>query len=144
MKRWLFLAWVGCTGTEPTGPAELIVGTGEYTFEAVADGQDVDIVAGPQGGYHVWVAFLAKNFRKSCVVETQLTLVETSEVLGNPFFFEVDLFPAEEEGWRQYAGLPHQLDKDVVEDQLVQLDVTVSDKDGAEQSGSILVVPRLQ
>lgn len=142
--RWLSLALLGCTGTEATGPAELIVGTGEYAYEAVTPAQDVDIVAGPQGGYHVWVAFLAKNFQKKCVVETQLTLVDSGDVLGEPFFFEVDLFPADEEGWKQYAGLPHQLDKDAVEDQLVRLDVTVSDKDGAEQSGSMEVVPRFQ
>ncbi len=32
------------------------VGTGEKCFEALADGDEVPLMSGPQGGYHVWLA----------------------------------------------------------------------------------------
>lgn len=32
------------------------MGTGEKCFEAVAGGQEVPLMSGPQGGYHMWLA----------------------------------------------------------------------------------------
>lgn len=140
--RWWCVVLAACVGPEFTGPAEIVVGTGEYEYDAVTDGQELPIIAGPQGGYHVWLGFLARNLRKRCVVETTLTFVEGEQAVGNPFFFEVDLFDAED-GWMQYAGLPEQFDKDLVEDQLVRIDVIVSDEDGNEASGAMQIIPRL-
>ena len=31
----------------------ILLGTGEYEFEALGDGDEIDIVYGPQGGYHL-------------------------------------------------------------------------------------------
>jgi hypothetical protein len=120
----------------------VVVGTGEYAYEAVAEGADLPIIAGPQGGYHVWVGLLARNLRRGCVVETQLTLIDSDEAVGNPLFFEVQLFDAED-GWLQYAGLPVVLDPTAVEDQPLRVDLTLTDGDGAEAIGSLSIVPRL-
>ena len=32
---------------------EVLLGTGEYEFETLEDGDEIDIVYGPQGGYHL-------------------------------------------------------------------------------------------
>lgn len=51
----------GCgDGTQGGGEAPWIeVGTGEWTFEPLEDGQDVPLVFGSQGGYHVWASYRA-------------------------------------------------------------------------------------
>lgn len=64
MRRLLLLA-VLLTGC-PTPPAPRIgpdgattfleIGTGETGFTALADGDALELVYGPQGGYHVWGA----------------------------------------------------------------------------------------
>lgn len=41
---------------EPEGPPWLEVGTGSTAFEPLADGDAVELVMGPQGGWHIDVA----------------------------------------------------------------------------------------
>jgi hypothetical protein len=46
---------IGCGGDDPyTGPPELILGTGESSFESLTDGQNIYVVQGPQGGFHLF------------------------------------------------------------------------------------------
>lgn len=58
----LALLLTGCPAPSPArvGPGGattfLEVGTGETAFAALADGDDLELVYGPQGGYHVWGA----------------------------------------------------------------------------------------
>lgn len=40
----------------PPGVGAYEIGTGEKCFEPVADGDEVPLMSGPQGGYHVWLA----------------------------------------------------------------------------------------
>lgn len=134
---------VGCAGGGAAGPADIVLGTGEFEYEAVVDGQDLPIVAGPQGGYHVWLGFLARGVVKHCVVQTDLTRVEDEAVIGNPLFFEADLFEASEAGWLQYAGLPLQFVPEDAEDQLIRVDVTITDDEDDTATASMQVVPRL-
>lgn len=37
----------------PDGPLEIELGTGEVDFEPLADGDEIDVINGPQGGFHV-------------------------------------------------------------------------------------------
>jgi hypothetical protein len=58
----LALGLFGCVGEEPPpGEPALEVGTGTWRFEALEDGQRVDMVRGAQGGWHVWVALRLSN-----------------------------------------------------------------------------------
>jgi hypothetical protein len=52
---------VACTGASgPTPPAPAVeLGTGEESFEALADYDEIFIVQGPQGGYHFTASLLA-------------------------------------------------------------------------------------
>ena len=46
---------------DASGGASLVVGTGEKTFVALDDVAGVPLSEGPQGGYHVWIALLARE-----------------------------------------------------------------------------------
>jgi hypothetical protein len=41
-------------GCPAPGPASVKVGTGELSFSPLTDGDDVEVVLGPQGGYHIY------------------------------------------------------------------------------------------
>jgi hypothetical protein len=60
MRGWaLGLLVVAACGAEPDPPAgepRLELGTGSWRFEALADGQDVELVRGAQGGWHLWIS----------------------------------------------------------------------------------------
>jgi hypothetical protein len=60
---WWFVLVAGCTAQSPADdgedtdveplPSEVTLGTGEDAFVPVDDGDDITIVFGPQGGYHL-------------------------------------------------------------------------------------------
>lgn len=55
---------VGCGGGRnavDAGPPQVELGTGDSEFEAIADGDDIFIVQGPQGGYHFFGSVRARN-----------------------------------------------------------------------------------
>ena len=48
----------GCGEASPEASASMLeVGTGSWRFEAVEDGEVIDLVRGAQGGWHLWVSF---------------------------------------------------------------------------------------
>jgi len=58
---------VGCgSGGGSSEPAadvpRVVLGTGRLAFEALDSGASVPLIAGIQGGFHVWVSFLAYGF----------------------------------------------------------------------------------
>ena len=61
----LGLALAGCGGGDPAaGDLVVELGTGEVGFEPLADEQPVPLVAGPQGGHHVWLSLRAEGLAK--------------------------------------------------------------------------------
>lgn len=48
----LILTLVGCGDDPPNGPGIIEIGTGALDWEPLTEGQDLEIIAGPQGGYH--------------------------------------------------------------------------------------------
>jgi hypothetical protein len=70
MKKWPLVAcalgFFACGGEtrshpQPAGPATLELGTGSWQFEAIEDGQDVELVHGAQGGWHMWISLKVRN-----------------------------------------------------------------------------------
>lgn len=57
-----------CEGTEPT----ITVGTGQYGYEALEDGDPVVVVNGPQGGWHVWTSAIVTASSSTLTVHTTL------------------------------------------------------------------------
>jgi hypothetical protein len=59
--KWVVLFALGACTSEVAAPIsrEVELGTGVTRFEAVEDGVEVPLIAGAQGGHHVWVSIRA-------------------------------------------------------------------------------------
>jgi len=128
------LAAASC-GSEPAASeAPLELGTGEWRFEPLTDGQEVWLVAGSQGGYHVWASFLSEGLSPDGVtldIDTQLAdesrAPETSHVT-------VDM-AASETGGVELLGWPARIWKPgCVMDKLMRLTATITDQSGVRAS----------
>lgn len=78
--------WAGSGGggpCEPGGESEVILGEGQSDYHALDEADVVQVEAGPQGGYHVWIAARLKNLSQS----GSLTLVSGR-------FLDLDYEPA--------------------------------------------------
>lgn len=78
--------WLGCQGdsddSEPSCEGlepSLSLGTGEFHFEAIDDGDAVTLVNGPQGGWHVWTSGLLTGLGP--VVSVLATLVDEQSAI---------------------------------------------------------------
>jgi hypothetical protein len=102
------LVLLGCAGAVPVDDtdheATLELGTGTWRFEPIEDGQEVPLIRGAQGGWHVWLSVRASGLESSTgrlVVELQpgddSTPPEASSV-------GVQLDPPDAEGRRSYLG----------------------------------------
>lgn len=54
----LLIAWLGCadkptTETEGLGPLLIELGTGEWDWEPLDSGDEIPVIQGPQGGFHL-------------------------------------------------------------------------------------------
>ncbi|MGF1467846.1 MAG: hypothetical protein ACFCGT_17135 [Sandaracinaceae bacterium] len=60
MGRWAALvpafAVLAACGPAGSGTASLELGTGTFRFQELQDGDQVDLVRGAQGGWHVWLS----------------------------------------------------------------------------------------
>lgn len=51
----------GGSCVDPSDPGSFELGTGELCFERLSAGQEINVISGPQGGYHLWTAVLCPN-----------------------------------------------------------------------------------
>ncbi len=68
-------------GETPNAP-DFEVGTGEECFEALPENPVVPRVGGPQGGFHVWGAFLCADCPNKVIVNVGLKLVGEDAWVG--------------------------------------------------------------
>ena len=118
------------------------VGTGEEGFESLEEGEEVSIIAGPQGGYHITTAARATGVEGETVLVTgTLRLAATGEYLGPGFSLA---WPYEAvDGKVEATGLLNLLnDPEQARDQEVILSVGVEDDTGAEAWDERIVVAR--
>lgn len=102
MRPWFIVALVVCGcpspepeldgGTWPDGgpcPRELVLGTESEAreFVALSDGAELEINAGPQGGWHVWVSVQARATRQSGTLS--YVLRSGTQVLSAPLRIEL-------------------------------------------------------
>jgi hypothetical protein len=126
---------------KPTGGGDpiVIVGQGQADYLPMEDGEVGQVEAGPQGGYHIWIAIRLKNLRQSGSI-TEVT--GTFPGLG----FDADpykvifTFDQDEGGYCKLPGLRFRLDtpEHPIEELLgkpVEVRVKVTDKDGAVGEG---------
>ncbi|WP_437665326.1 hypothetical protein [Sorangium sp. So ce1182] len=70
----------GCAGgDEAPGQGIVELGTGEWRFEPLADGQEVELAHGAQGGWHLWTSVRTLGLEPEGV-----ELEVTTTVLGDP------------------------------------------------------------
>lgn len=94
----------GCADAPPVEDAALELGTGSWRFEPLEDGQEVELVRGAQGGWHVWISVRVKGMqgeppplRLTVQPADESRAAATSEVL-------LPFDPPRDDGWRQLVG----------------------------------------
>jgi len=132
-----FAGWAG-TGSgdrcEPGGAPEVVVGRGQADFLDFDPGTELQVEAGPQGGYHVWIAARLKNLKQSGSL-IEVTGRAPSLGIDLPSFLVAFSFDPDEGGWCKIYGLRFRLDDDdtPIESLLgqpVEITVTITDPDG--------------
>lgn len=133
------LAGCGVEGDQ----AAVEVGTGESRFEALTQGQEVPLILGVQGGYHVWMSLRATALDPEKVwldVETEVN-GEAANALAI-----TQMQPEDEEasdaavlvGWPVIMADPM-----AVDGHDLNLTVTLTDEDGISATGAVTVRPRM-
>jgi hypothetical protein len=135
---WLALC-VGCgdeggDGSAPGAEQRVVLGTGEAEFEPLDGEPRLRLVAGAQGGFHVWASFLAYGFSsnqidllletrveddpaQSLVMHAHLVLRETTDESGEPA--------------RSFAGFPAQIhDARCAQNERVSVHLALAGADG--------------
>jgi hypothetical protein len=138
-----YKGWSGSGGgdrCEPGGSPEVIVGEGQAAYLPLDEGAVAQVEAGPQGGYHIWLAVRVKNLKQSGTV---------TEVLGRipelgydvPPFSVVFTFDPDEGGYCKIYGLRFRLDDEAhpIESLLgkdLEVTVQLTDTDGDVGTGT--------
>lgn len=97
---------IGCGGEEEPEPdASLIVGTGEVAFEDTKSIDGVPLIAGPQGGYHIWVAVRCRGVGPQQVqIRYGVSDAQSAELLSvEGLRAVVDLLPVD--GWDEWLAM---------------------------------------
>jgi hypothetical protein len=135
----------GCGSPDPelesAGPMlvpseqSVVLGTGEAEFEAIDGEPRLRLVAGVQGGFHVWASFLAYGFASDRVDMVLETLVEDDPSTRLVMRARLSLrgtLDADGEPMQFFAGFPAQVyGARCAQDKRVQVSVTLSDPNGA-------------
>ncbi len=129
--------WAGTQGgdrCEPGGDPEVTVGRGQADYLDFAEGETLQVEAGPQGGYHVWVAARLRNLKQSgSIIELSGRALDRGEDL--PSMTVAFSFDPDEGGWCKIFGLRFRLDDmdtpiDALLGERVSITVTITDPDG--------------
>ena len=118
------------------------VGTGFSTFEAVTDGEPVDVTAGPQGGFHIWTAVVVKDAQLDSVqIALSARFADDESLAGRPSRVAVPLVPLN--GMREHAGMTNFVnDPGAVRGKRIVLRAEVTAADGRAGTAECIVVPR--
>ena len=112
MRRWLAIALLasapltslgGCAEA-PTEEAAIEVGTGSWRFELIEDGQEVALVRGAQGGWHLWISVRVRGIEGDAP-PLRLSLQPADE--SAPAYetdVQLRLDPPDADGWRELVG----------------------------------------
>jgi hypothetical protein len=133
------LLGLGGCGTPPTGPASdtqraVVLGTGEAEFEDMQGEPLLNLVAGVQGGFHVWASFLAYGFSSPDLDLSLTTSVEDapeSRLVMHARSSLRETLDAAGEIAYTFAGFPAQVyEPRCAQGKRVRLEVSLSDAQG--------------
>ena len=139
------------SGCADNGLAEVELGTGEIAFEPISEGQDLELIRGPQGGYHFLVSIRTKNLvggdRGDLGNPTNPTITldvvhdgESLIIIG-PITQGLDAAPVSERPFtHQMTGrfaIVDVADDEQLEGEIVTLSVVVEDSEGVIVEDSV-------
>ncbi len=112
-STFLFVSMLlGCSGEPsepspedcepPSDPQAFEIGTGEHCFARVESGATVPLMAGPQGGYHVWLAVGCTDCGAEVRLRERVFAEDGTEMTGLATESYVDLAG---DAWPQHAGI---------------------------------------
>ena len=135
----LCLLFGGCEG----GPPLVEIGTGASRFEPLEDGQSMPLVAGAQGGFHLWISARARGIDPSDVHLTVVSYPRATERPRQTAFHALEL--AAREGWLERACLVQVLSTpECFQDREVVVAIHVSDGAGRAAHDERVVIPRAE
>lgn len=129
---------------DPCAPGEepaLTIGTGETGFEPLPDDGQLELIHGPQGGYHVVIALEARFIDSSSAVEAELEARIDGEEVGRTLpilTFRCDRVTDALYAWGSlliFDALPEAL-----HGQTAEVSATVRDQTGAEASAQATIL----
>lgn len=119
----------------------LEVGTGVTRFEPLSEGQSIPMIAGAQGGWHLWVAVRSQGLSASRLrLEVATAPVES----GRPRQSSIHVLDLEpRDGWHERAGITAVLSvPECFQDRSVSITAEAIDADRRAARGERVVVPR--
>jgi len=127
-----------CGGAEgaplPTGAVAVALGTGEREYESLEGEPQLPLVAGVQGGQHVWASFLAYGFTSGAVAMLLTTSVEEapeSRLSMRANLRTRQVLDDQGEPADTFAGFPAQVSgAPCAHGKRVRIDLTLSDDSG--------------
>lgn len=137
------LALAGCAGEEPApGEVAIELGTGEWRFEPLVDGQEVRMIHGAQGGWHVWTSLRAIDLEPDRVrLELYMRLVDEPESEWNTSKIDVNMVPDGDS--LAYLGYPFVIvDPACTAGRALEVRAVMRDRRGTMGSDSRVIVPQ--
>ena len=92
----------GVTDGGSENAAVLEVGTGKDNFVALHESDTIEIIHGPQGGWHLWGALRTKGLTPPLTVDYSISVPETGNELSCTVY---DVDPLAVGSWSIWAGL---------------------------------------
>ncbi len=134
---------LACTGGTTPGEVSVQLGTGEVAFEALVDDQEVPLVAGSQGGHHVWLSFRAEGVSSDRVLlDVDAVVLDESEPPPSREPVRIRLSELDD-GSREYIGWPAQLvEPECLVGKRLSVRITLTDSSGAECTDERIVIPQ--
>lgn len=93
----------GVTCATPPAPQTFELGTGEKCFERVTAGQELPVLQGPQGGYHLWLAVGCADCGLQLIAQYGIKDPATHDWIAGTAANQA-VFPITTPGWAQLAG----------------------------------------
>ncbi len=123
--------------TPDAAPAQRVVlGTGEAEFEPISGEPRLNLVAGVQGGFHVWASFLGYGFpgpTVDMVLTTSLEGQPDSRLVMRAQLTPIEADDADGEPVHMFSGFPAQIkNARCAQDQRVTIELALSDAENAD------------
>jgi hypothetical protein len=127
-------AAAGCGDEPPPRERSVVLGTGQADFEPMDGEPELSLVAGIQGGFHVWASFLAYGYSAQLIGMVLVTTVDgepDSRLVMRANLSTYDTIDADGNTARSFAGFPAQVyDARCAHGRRVEVNITLTDSDG--------------